>query len=274
LGFLLLIALPACGAPPSHPNRVPLSGALNFRDVGGYASTDGRQVKRGVLYRSDDLADLSSQDLEMLAELGLRRVFDMRHESERLNKPNRLPGQDGIAVFEVPVYFPPLDRAESRRKILSAEVESGHFEQLLIEANRAFALDYTSQWHELVQGLTAPGALPALIHCVDGKDRTGFAVALILRAVGVPQEMVLEDYLLSNRFFQSRIDRYAFLGSLGSLFRLPSSEIRPLLEVRRAYLEAAFAAIDEQYGSFTAYLYEGLGLDARTLDLLRLALLE
>jgi protein-tyrosine phosphatase len=242
--------------------------------VGGYASTDGRRVKRGVLYRSDDLADLSSQDLETLAELGLRRVFDMRHVSERLDKPDRLPGNDGIAVFEIPIYFPPLDRAESRRKILDGEVEKGHFEQLLIEANRAFALDYTSQWHELVQGLTAPGALPALIHCVDGKDRTGFVVALILRAVGVPQETVLEDYLLSNRFFQSRIDWYAFLGSLGSLFRVPQSEIRPLLEVRREYLEAAFAAIDERYGSFTAYLHEGLGLDIKTLNLLRLALLE
>ncbi len=84
----------------------------------------------------------------------------------------------------------------------------------------------------------------------------------------------MEDYLLSNRFLQSRIDWYAFLGSLGSLFRVPQSEIRPLLEVRREYLEAAFAAIDEQYGSLTAYLREGLGLDIKTLNLLRLALLE
>ncbi len=272
--FLLLLALSACGSPPHHPNRVPFSGADNFRDVGGYAAKDGRRVKRGVLYRSDDLADLSSRDLEMLAELGLRRVFDVRYASERLNKPDRLPRQDSIAVFEIPVYFPPLDRTESRRKILDGEVEKGHFEQLLIEANQAFALDYTSQWNEILRGLTAPDALPALIHCVDGKDRTGFVVAVILRAVGVPQETVLEDYLLSNHFFQSRIGWYSFLGSLGSLFRVPSSEIRPLLEVRRAYLEAAFAAIDERYGSFTAYLQEGLGLDAKTLELLRLALLE
>jgi protein-tyrosine phosphatase len=269
-----LLALPACGSPPDHPNRVPLSEALNFRDVGGYAAMDGRRVKRGLLYRSDDLADLSNQDLEMLAELGLRRVFDMRHVNERLNKPDRLPDQNGVAVLEIPVYFPPLERTESRRKILDGEVEKGHFSELLIEANRAFALDFTSQWHELLQGLVAPDALPAVIHCVDGKDRTGFAVALILRAVGVPQETVLEDYLLSNQFLQSRINLYAFLGSLGSLFRVPRSEIRPLLEVRREYLEAAFAAIDEQYGSFTVYLHEGLGLDTKTLELLRFALLE
>lgn len=274
LAFLLLLALSACGSPPHHPNRVPLSGADNFRDVGGYAAKDGRRVKWGVLYRSDDLADLSSKDLEMLAELGLRRVFDLRSVAERLKDPDRLPEQDGITVREIPVNFPPLDRAESRRKILDGKVEKGHFSELMIEASRAFALDFTPQWQELVQGLAAPNALPALIHCVDGKDRTGFAVALILRALGVPQETVLEDFLLSNLFLQSRIDLYSFLGSLGSLFRVPRSEIRPLLEVRREYFEAAFAAIDERYGSFTAYLNEGVGLDRKTLDLLRLALLE
>jgi protein-tyrosine phosphatase len=270
----LLLVLPACGSPPEHPSRVPLTGALNFRDVGGYAATDGRRVKRGVLFRSDDLADLSRSDLETLAGLGLRRVFDLRSDGVRRKDPDRLPKQDDIVLVDIPVYFRPLDRNESRDKILSGKVKRGHFSELLIEANKAFALDFAAEWQELFRGLAAPGALPAVIHCVDGKDRTGFAVALILRVLGVPQETVLEDFLLSNLFLRSRNERYAFLGSLGSLFQVPRSEIRDLLDVRREYLEAAFTGIDEQYGSFPAYLREAIGLDATTIDKLRLALLE
>ncbi len=271
---LLLLLLAACSTPPEHPNRVPVSGTLNFRDVGGYAAEDGRRVKRGVLFRSDELAHLSRSGRETVAELGLRRVYDLRSEPERQKEPDRLPKRNNIELFELPVYFRPLDRRESRDKILSGKVERGHFSGLLVEANKAFALDFTPQWQELVQSLTKPNALPAVIHCVDGKDRTGFAIAIILRALGVPKETVMEDYLLSNLFLESRNSRYAFLGSMGSLFQVPRSEIRSLLDVRREYLEAAFTAIDEQYGSFQGYLREALGLDAQAIDKLRLALLE
>lgn len=272
--LLLLFVLSACGSPPDHPSRVELSGALNFRDVGGYVAEDGRRVKQGVLFRSDDLADLRRSDLETLAGLGLRRVYDLRSDGVRRKDPDRLPKQNDIVVVDIPVYFRPLDRNESRDKILSGKVKRGHFSELLIEANRAFALDFTAEWRELLHGLAEPDALPAVIHCVDGKDRTGFAVAVILRALGVPQETVMEDFLLSNLFLESRNKRYAFLGSMGSLFQVPRSEIRALLDVRRAYLEAAFTAIDEQYGSFSAYLRDALGLDAGSIDSLRLALLE
>jgi protein-tyrosine phosphatase len=272
--FFWLLAVTGCSSQSDDPDSASLSGAPNFREVGGYATSDGRRVKKGVLYRSGDLASLNLRDLEKLSILGIRQVFDLRHDSESSGNPDLLPSNSGISLVEIPVFYVPLDRRESRRKILDAEVEDGHFHQLLIEANRAFALDFTHQWSEVVQGLALPGALPVLIHCVDGKDRTGFVVAVILRAVGVPPDVILEDYLLSNNRLEGRIDRLSFLASLGSLFRIPRSEIRPLLEVRQEYLEAAFAAIDEKYGSFDAYLEEGLGLNSDTLARLRYALLE
>jgi protein-tyrosine phosphatase len=272
--FFLLLVLAACAAAPDHPNHVELSGAANFRDVGGYATSDGRKVKRGMLYRSDDLPDLGTRDLEILKQLELKRIYDLRYANEKTTYPSRLPSGNSIEVVEIPLYYPPLDRAESKRKILDADVEDGHFQQLMIEANRAFALDYTAQWSQFLHGLSQRDDLPALVHCTDGKDRTGLAVALVLRTLGVPREAVVEDYLLSNQFLANKIDWYSFLGSMGSLFRVPASEIRPLLEVRRAYLEAAFAAIDERYGTFEAYLHDGLGLDDDTIERLRLAFLE
>lgn len=83
--------LVGCSASSRHPNHVPMIGAANFRDVGGYVTTDGRRVKKGVLYRSDDLSSLTRNDLATLAALGLSRVYDLRSDAERDIKPNRLP---------------------------------------------------------------------------------------------------------------------------------------------------------------------------------------
>ena len=272
--ILVLAMVAACTSAPSHPKRVTMSGTSNFRDVGGYETVDGKQVKRGVLFRSDDLASLNGDDLDTFAGLDIKTVYDLRHDYERETYPSRLPPDHAVKVVEVPVYYPPLDRRESRRKILAAEVEEGHFHQLMIDANRAFALDYREQLSGLLRGLAAPGTRPAVIHCADGKDRTGYAIAMVLSAVGVPRETVYEDFLLSNYLLERRARVYSFLASMGSMFRVPGNEVLPLLEVRREYLEAAFAAIDEEYGSFDVYLRDGLGIDEPTLDQLRAALTE
>ncbi len=259
--------------PPDRMKRIRMSRAANFRDLGGYAALDGKTVRTGVLFRSDHLAGLSARDLETCRELGLRTVYDLRHDYEREISPSVIGRDDGLRVVEIPIHHPPLDRRESRRKILQADVEAGHFRQIMIEANRAYALDFREDWAALLCGLAGPGSLPAVIHCVEGKDRTGFAAALVLSALGVPRETVYQDYLLSGLFLKRRARLYAFLASLGSRFRVSRKDVRPLLEVERAYLEAAFAAIDERYGSFDRYLREGLGIDAGCLARLRAALI-
>ncbi len=267
------VSLGTGSAEASHRvMRVRLSRAANFRDLGGYPVAAGRFVKKGVLFRSDNLAGLSNRDLETCRQLGLKTVYDLRHAYEREISPSSLAAEPEPRVVEIPIHYPPLDRRESRRKILEADVEAGHFRQLMIEANRAYALDFREHWSALLRGLAEPSALPAVIHCVEGKDRTGFAVALVLSAVGVPREMVYQDYLLSGVFLKRRAKLYAFLASLGSRFRVSRRDVRPWLEVERAYLDAAFAAIDEGYGSFDRYLRDGLGIDAASLARLRAAL--
>ena len=97
---------------------------------------------------------------------------------------------------------------------------------------------------------------------------------MVLLAVGVPEETVMEDYLLSNEFLQQRASTLSNLAAVGSRFRVPASEVRPLLEVRREYLEAAFMTIKENYGSYDAYVRDGLKIDDATLAELRARLLE
>ena len=273
--LIFLLILSGCAThPPSHPSRVDLLGTRNLRDVGGYATIDGKQVKKGVLYRSDDLADLSSSDLETFAALGVKRVYDLRSEGEIEGDPNRLPEESPIELVELPMYFPSMDPALMQRKILDGDVKKGEFHQLMMDAYRHFALEERPQLATILRDLSEPGGLPALVHCTHGKDRTGITVAITLRAVGVPQETVVQGYMLSNKFWESEVSRLSCLASCASFFRTPRDEVRALLEVRPEYLEAAFAAIDEHYGSFDNYLDQGLGIDEATLQRLRAALLQ
>jgi protein-tyrosine phosphatase len=236
---------------------------------------DGREIKYGVLYRSDHLDKITKRDFDKVAALGVKTVYDLRGEEERESYPQRLPEIVSVEVVSLPIFYQGLDPyVTARRIVISGDVEEGEFHQVMIEAYRAYVLDFRSQWSLLLQGLAMPGTLPALIHCTYGKDRTGVAVAIILRSLGVPREKVVEDYLLSNKFWESKTELYSCLANCASCFRTSRSEVRALMEVRPEYLQAAFLAIDEHYSSFDNYLYQGLGIDEPTLQRLRAALLE
>ncbi len=270
----LFILLGCATAPPQHPSRVELAGARNLRDLGGYSTIDGRQIKKGLLYRSDHLKRVSIRNAEAVAALGVKRVYDLRTERERERDPPRLAEVTSLEVVSLPVDCELIDPYAVARRILRGDVEEGDFQGLMLECYRNYALNYTSEWSSLLRDMAEPGGLPALIHCTYGRDRTGVSVAIVLRSLGVPEETVLEDYLLSNKFWESEASRLSCFASCASFFRTPRSEVRALMEVRPEYLEAAFAAIDEKYGSFEGYLYEGLGIDDVTLERLRSALLE
>ena len=115
---------------------------------------------------------------------------------------------------------------------------------------------------------------PVLVHCTGGKDRAGFASALILRSLGVPLETVFEDFLLTNHYTADRIDRGVRLVRLLSLFRADEAKLRALMGVERENLEAAFESIDAEWGSFDAYRREGLGVSDAELLAFRDQVLE
>ena len=236
---------------------------------------DGREVREGVLYRSDHLDQITKRDLEKVTALGVKTVYDLRSEEETESFPQRLPEIVSVKVVSLPVFYHGLDpRVMARRIVISGDVKEGEFHDVMVEAYRSYALDFRTEWSTLLKGLAEPETPPALIHCTYGRDRTGVSVAIVLRSLGVPEETVLEDYLLSNTFWESEASRLSCFASCASFFRTPRSEVRALMEVRPEYLEAAFAAMDEKYGSFEGYLHEGLGIDDATLERLRSTLLE
>ena len=280
---LAAILAAACGAEPElyagmpeHVRRrhLALEGAPNFRDLGGYATADGHHVKWGLLYRSDNLAHLSDADLEKVAALGIRLVCDFRGPEEKAEEPDRLPAADPPEVAELEIIDASFSPSALRERIRSGDLESVDLRQLLVDANRLFAGRFSPQYAAMFERITRPENLPALVHCSAGKDRAGFASALILRALGVPMETVTEDFLLTNHYTAAKIESTLLRIRIFSLFRADPERLRPVLGVEPAYLEAAFDEIDARWGSFDRYRREALGLDDARLAAFRDLALE
>jgi protein-tyrosine phosphatase len=265
-------ALPA--AERESARRLPLDGAHNARDLGGYAGVDGRRVRWGKVYRSDALGDLSDDDVTYLARLGVHQVVDFRSELEREREPDRLPVSPSPRVVLRPIFGEALDPQILRDRILSGDAQADEMAEMLVEGNRAFVTEFAPVYSGFLHDLADPQNLPVLFHCTAGKDRAGFAAAALLMALGVPREKIMQDYLLTNGFSEATTRRMLNVLRVVSFFRTDPDDVRPLFEARQTYLQAAFDTIDARYGSDDAYLREGLGLDDATISRLRANLLE
>ena len=264
--------VPAATVAAERDRHLPLDGAANARDLGGYQTRDGRRVRWGVLYRSDALGELSDDDLVYLERLDLRRVVDFRSELERDREPDRLPSS--VESTWQPIAGEGLDPRELQDQLMSGDVSEDQAADWLIQGNRAFVTEFAPVYARFLRELAEPEATPTLFHCTAGKDRAGFAAALVLLSLDVPRETVMRDYLLTNQYLEPKTQRMLRVIRVASLFRADPDDVRPLFEARPSYLEAAFATIDAEYGGVDRYLREGLGIDDATLARLRTQLLE
>jgi len=230
-------------APARHLN---LAGASNFRDLGGYQSRDGRIVRWRQLFRSNHLAHLTEQDVTLVRGLGVRSAFDFRGVAERAEA---LCGMTEITVHSLPVE-PTVVAA------LRAIAAQGHPPSredaidVMRDSYRGYVQDNTPRYRALFAHLLDDSA-PLVIHCTAGKDRTGFACALILHALGVPDAVIADDYLLTNQFYKR---------DPSASTELPEDVKQVLGAVQPAFLAAAFDAIDTDYGDLEGYFRDGLGL--------------
>lgn len=236
--------------PIDHPDRpLPFEGASNFRDLGGYTGHAGQTVRWRQLFRSDHLGALTAADQLLLDRIGLARVIDFRGERERAAEPNRLPDalQQSLAIE--PTVVQRMQDLGSRGEALTVPVVT----ELMKDLYRALVLYQSHRYAAFFQTLlNAPG--PVVFHCTAGKDRTGYAAALFLLSLGVPREVVLQDYLLTNTLYR----RPAYPAS----HELPADALAVLWRVQSGFLDAAFEAVDAQFGGLDHYLRDALGLGA------------
>jgi protein-tyrosine phosphatase len=259
-------------------SRPAVAHIPNFRDVGGHPTADGRLVRSGRLYRSVDLDGLDDGAMEWLASLGLRTIFDLRTAPERERRPSRGPEGAAIVALDVladsgqadPAAFYALMQDPPRA---SVELAGGASERFFLATYHDLVALPSARlaYARLYRDLAADGVCPALVHCTTGKDRTGWAVAVLLRFLGVSQDVVLEEYLRSDaeirEAFGFIIDDFVAQGGERAV-------IEPIVGAKASYLEAAFGVVDRLHGSLEAYLHEGLGLDDPTLEGLATAFLE
>ena len=284
----LALALCSCDSADSRPipaalepsareshRKLPMDGADNFRDLGGYRAADGRSVRWGLLYRSDALNELSDDDLAYMRRLGIRRIVDFRSDAERDEAPSRVPETAAVTALPVSVAGADRDGASLRETLAQpGAVDAIDFGEYLVAANRDFVEEHRAAWRQWLLELAEEPDAPMVFHCTAGKDRTGFAAAILLSALGVPRETVIADYLLSTPYTAEKTERQLRTIRWASLFRIDAEKLRPLLVARRSYIEAAFDALESRYGSVERYLSDGLGIGDDILARLKDRLLE
>ena len=234
---------------------VAIEGQPNFRDLGGFITQDGKSVKWGMVFRSGELSALTDDDVQFMANMHFDKLIDFRYTEEIIQNPDKLP--EGIEVIKIPVEQGSYSRDQMTKWLAANDQEA--FDTLLIHANKVFVTDAQEEFGDFLKQLENGNRL--VFHCTAGKDRAGFATALFLSALGVDRETIIEDYLTSNEYNQALIEgTIEYVNSVG----LNGELLRPVLIVKREYIEQAFNTIDNQYGGMDNYL-KLLGVDVEKL---------
>ena len=248
---------------------LPMDGAHNTRELGGYKTADGLSVKWGMLFRSDKLSDISKTDQAYLQNLGIKKIIDFRSKEEKAEDPDIIP--KGISYIEMPINVDGAMRSKIEA-VLKGETNK-EVKSFLIDANKEFVSDYVEVYENFLRGLIDDEG-PILFHCTAGKDRAGFAAAITLIALGVSKEDVIKDYMKTNQFTKKRIEEIIKQIELMTLYQTDAEILRPLLGVEREYIETAFHTAEEEYGSIENFIKNGLNISDEDIKKLRNKFLE
>ena len=243
--------------------RVPFAGITNLRDLGGYPTADGGTTRWGCVFRADALHKLTAADLEVFGRLGVRTVYDLRGDVERDEFPGPVPSRhvpiSGRPPGAAPLP-PPTGMTEADGERMLRDLYVGMLEHSA--ANIAAVL----------RGLTDVEAVPAVFHCHGGKDRTGVVAAVLLLALGVDRETVLDDYESTRRYRRLEHQQDSLANMLAN--GVPPEAAAGVLGTPRWAMAAAVDAVAETPGGVDGYLTDVAGLTAAEVDALRAALVD
>lgn len=233
----------------------------NFRDMGGYIGAGSRTVKWGLFYRSGALTDLSDWEKAYVDDLNLKYILDYRVESEVARAVDYI--SDHTSYHNISAFAVPKNPDSQMKDVdMAARLQSittmGELEQLMTEFKGLYnTLPFQNPaYQQMFQYLRTEG-VPFNQHCSAGKDRTGIGCAILLKALGVDEETVIGDYLLSAAYRENRNKKLIeHLLEKGDILPEAASSIYTLLSVQREYIETAFRAINGKYSSFEEYLFK------------------
>lgn len=226
---------------------LPMAGGYNFRDLGGFKTKEGKYVKWGKIFRSDDLNNLTDSDLKYLANIPLVSIVDFRSEKEIKEAPDKLPSS---VVKDYPLSITPgnLSSTDDIKNLTPVQIDS-----IMMAINTSFVTDsaYIEQYRTYFSLLQNEKDVPLMFHCSAGKDRTGMGAALVLFALGVDEETIFEDYLSSNRY----------LGNKYAKLIEENPNMKSLFQVKTEFLKAGIDQMKKDHGSVENYLTNVLNVD-------------
>ncbi len=250
----------------------------NFRDLGGHPVAGGGRVRRGLVYRSTDLSRLDDAGVAAVGRLPIRTVYDLRTQVERRAHPDRVPPGTRhvvVDVLEDGVAMGPSALMALLQDPAAAEAvlgEGGAIRIFEAKYREFVTLDSARRGYgRLFMDLADPDNHPGLFHCTTGKDRTGWAAAALLLVLGVPEPVVMDDFLQSTdqllRAFEPEFEAFRVKGGNPQL-------LHPLIGVRPEYLAASLTTMRDRFGTVEGYFAEGLGVGAAVQRALRDAFVE
>lgn len=263
---------------PSKNVHLPFS---NLRELGGYPTTDGRTIKRGVLYRCGHMDELSQEQVETYQALNLRTIIDLRRDDEVTDRPTPQFGEE--KNIHISVSDPENTFSEA-----AARVNEPNAAQLILAGAATYYSEIiTKNIHRYVpvmELIFSPDSLPVLFHCTAGKDRTGFVAAAVLKFLDVSDEIVFEDYLLTNEVLGERANERVALWRerLAAKHGFEESEVeeeslnalRTLMLTHYDMINATFTAVTETFGTWHNLRREAFGITDEALEAFRENVLE
>ena len=258
-----------------------LQGQPNFRDIGGYLTSEGRKVKQGLVFRSGELPRLTEKDVQQLEALDIKTVVNFLQQPEiDARGEDRLP--PNVRQIHLPIAT--VDDPDLPVQVLRAR-QTGDFSNVPVEMNpevhRLLIREANKEYARLIREIAMPENRPLVFHCSHGVHRTGTATAILLSALGVPWETVREDYLLSNAYRKAEVERR--LVELQALAaetfdikpdQVDMTNIQAFYILQPSYIDASLDEAKNQYGSMNNYIREGLGITDKEIANLRAQLLE
>ena len=247
---------------------LPLKGAVNFRDMGGLQTSDGKYVKKGILFRAAELTGLTDEDINLLEKMNIKTIFDYRRDAEAVRKPD-----------------PPIKNAINERvPVMIDNNIAANMNAKDEEINRAFYERYTKEgflnlyktipiqnpsYKRLMQLVKTPEKnLPLVHHCTGGRDRTGVGAMIILMTIGVPFETVLDDYLLSNKMLETFHNK-VFEKAARFFNEEEMKQFKEGFLLQEEYLQTAYYSIIDTYRDFDVYLLEEFNIDEEARNQIR-----
>lgn len=229
--------------------HLPMAGGYNFRDLGGIKTLDGKYVKWGKILRSDDLNNLTDEDINYLSSIPLVSIVDFRSPDEIKRSPDRMPAsvKKDYAYSITPGN---LLAAKSLADLKQSQMDSAMMEMNILLVNDTSCVNRYKDFFRLLQD---EKDVPLMFHCSAGKDRTGMGAALVLFALGVDENTIIDDYLSSN----------IYLGDKYAQYIAQNPNLKPLFEVKKEFIKAGIDEIKNNHGSVETYLTEVLGVDVQ-----------